>query len=116
MNERRWPSEVVCSGQHPSAASRTPPPPWSSLPFFLSSGVERTWFEDFGDDRLLIVLKPAEIEALTCSRCGQQTSLIHDVSTRRVRERVLILRKVWLDVPVIRVRCARCGPTTERIP
>ena len=40
---------------------------------------------------------------------------IHDTSLRRVRERDLLNWKVWLDVPVRRLRCSSCGIMTEKI-
>jgi len=40
---------------------------------------------------------------------------IHDTSLRRVRERELLSWKVWLDVPVRRLRCSSCGIMTEKI-
>ncbi|WP_225677192.1 helix-turn-helix domain-containing protein, partial [Thalassolituus marinus] len=40
---------------------------------------------------------------------------MHDCSIRRIRERDIGPFKVWLDVPVARVACSRCGPRTERI-
>lgn len=78
-------------------------------------GFEPDRFEHLGDDELLIVLKAVAIDPPACSRCGQHTALIHDVTARRVRECDLIGSRLWLEVPVRRVRCARCGPTTEHI-
>ena len=50
-----------------------------------------------------------------CSRCGRPVREIHDVSWRRVRERDLFSYRVWLEVPVRRLRCPDCGPSREQI-
>jgi transposase len=52
----------------------------------------------------------------TCSRCGQVTTAVHDVSPRRVRELPILDAETWLIVPLARVRCPACGPTVERLP
>lgn len=64
---------------------------------------------------LLIRLKPDASRPPCCSGCGQSKFLIHDTSRSRVRERDLLQYRVWLDVPVRRVRCPICGPRRERI-
>ncbi|HEX7977052.1 MAG TPA: ISL3 family transposase [Gemmatimonadaceae bacterium] len=51
----------------------------------------------------------------TCSRCGQATTAVHDVSVRRVRELPILEAETWLLVPLARVSCPRCGPTVERL-
>ncbi|RWT27065.1 ISL3 family transposase, partial [Aeromonas caviae] len=50
-----------------------------------------------------------------CRRCLQPTPLIHDQRIRRVRERDLFDRQVWLQLPVRRVDCLRCGRVSEHI-
>ena len=64
---------------------------------------------------VLIRLQPAADHLPCCSGCNQHTLAIHDTSTRRVRERDLFHYRVWLDVPVRRVRCVSCGPRLEQI-
>jgi len=64
---------------------------------------------------LLVRLQPAADSLPCCSGCNQHTLAIHDTSIRRVRERDLLQYRLWLDVPVRRVRCATCGPRLERI-
>lgn len=64
---------------------------------------------------LLIRLQPADNHPSCCSGCNQPTQAIHDTRIRRVRERDLLHYRVWLEVPVRRVRCATCGPTLEEI-
>ena len=41
--------------------------------------------------------------------------MIHDQRIRRVRERDLFDRQVWLQLPVRRVDCLRCGRVSEHI-
>ncbi len=38
-----------------------------------------------------------------CGRCQMPCGLVHDRSTRRVRESYLFDRQVWLEVPLRRV-------------
>lgn len=64
---------------------------------------------------LLLRLQPSADHLPRCSGCNQPTLAIHDTSVRRVRERDLFHHRVWLDVPVRRVRCASCGPRLEQI-
>lgn len=78
-------------------------------------GFEPNSFQYLSADTLLISLKPAPAQPPCCSGCGQSTWLIHDTSVRRVRERDLFQYRVWLEVPVRRVRCPHCGPRRERI-
>ncbi|MCS7749004.1 ISL3 family transposase [Pseudomonas aeruginosa] len=78
-------------------------------------GFELQSYELLSADCLLIRLKPDASRLPCCSGCGQSTSLLHDISCRRVRERDLLQYRVWLEVPVRRVRCRTCGPRRERI-
>lgn len=64
---------------------------------------------------LLIRLQPADSYTPCCSGCHQPTIAIHDTSLRRVRERDLFHYRVWLEVPVRRVRCLTCGPRIEQL-
>lgn len=64
---------------------------------------------------LVLRLQPSADHLPRCSGCNQPTRAIHDTSVRRVRERDLFHHRVWLDVPVRRVRCASCGPRLEQI-
>ena len=50
-----------------------------------------------------------------CGRCQAPCGLIHDRRTRRVRERDLFDRQVWLEVPLRRVECLTCGVSTEHV-
>lgn len=79
-------------------------------------GFELESYEQLDAQTLLLRLIPKPSHPPCCSRCGQTTFLVHDVSWRRVRERDLFHFRVWLDVPVRRVRCPTCGPAREYIP
>jgi transposase len=78
-------------------------------------GFEVDRWEHLSPDALVITLKPSVVDPPACGRCGQHTTMIHDVSLRRVRERDVLSCRLWVDVPVRRVRCATCGPVTEHI-
>lgn len=67
-------------------------------------------------DTLCVELQPRAGCPPVCGRCAHATLLIHDVALRYVRERDLLGYRVWLQVPVRRVRCPRCGPSQESIP
>lgn len=64
---------------------------------------------------LLVRLQPADGYTPCCSRFHQHTFAIHDTTIRRIRERDLFHYRVWLEVPVRRVRCAACGSKLEQI-
>jgi len=49
------------------------------------------------------------------STCGAVVDEIHDVTEREVRDVALLDHETWLRVPHARLRCPRCGPTTEAI-
>ncbi len=78
-------------------------------------GFEIDCYEAFSDQSLLILLRPDPDYTPRCSGCNAPCTQIHDRRIRRVRERDLFDYKVWLDVPVRRLRCTHCGPTLERI-
>jgi transposase len=72
-------------------------------------GFELASYEQLDARTLCLRLAPKPSQSPFCSGCGQSTLLIHDVTWRRVRERDLFDYRVWLDVPVRRVRCTNCG-------
>jgi transposase len=74
------------------------------------------FYSEISPQGLLIQLQPDLVRSPCCSGCGQYTLAVHDVTNRRVRERDLLNYRVWLDIPVRRVRCATCGPRVEHIP
>ena len=51
-----------------------------------------------------------------CSGCGDTVVEIHDITMRRIRELPILDADTWLVVPYARLRCSRCGPTTETLP
>lgn len=51
-----------------------------------------------------------------CGRCHEPCGLVHERSLRRVRERDLFDKRVWLEVPLRRVVCLVCGVSTEHVP
>lgn len=87
----------------------------ASLLDLFWEGFELESFEELDAQSLHLRLTPKRSQAPICSGCGHATLLVHDVSYRRVRERDLFDQRVWLEVPVRRVRCARCGTRRERI-
>jgi len=87
----------------------------ASLLTLFWEGFELDSYELLGTHSLLIRLKPDLSRLPCCSGCGQSTFRLHDTSCRRVRERDLLQYRVWLEVPVRRVRCPACGPRREQI-
>jgi transposase len=79
-------------------------------------GFELKSYEQLDAQTLHLRLSPSATHLPSCHRCGQGTLLVHDVSWRRVRERDLFGYRVWLEVPVRRLRCPQCGPSREHIP
>lgn len=72
-------------------------------------------YTQIAPESLLIRLHPADDYHPCCSGCHQHCLAIHDTTIRRVRERDLFQYRVWLEVPVRRVRCTTCGPKLEQI-
>lgn len=87
----------------------------ASLLDLFWEGFELERYEPLDARTLCLRLTPKLSQAPLCSGCGQSTLLIHDVSWRRVRERDLFDYRVWLEVPVRRVRCPSCGRRREQI-
>lgn len=61
------------------------------------------------DGSLLIFLTHAPDAIARCGACEAPCALVHERVRRRVRERDWFDRRVWLDVPVRRMDCRRCG-------
>lgn len=78
-------------------------------------GFELASCEQSDTQTLHLHLSPKIAVQPRCSGCGRPTSLIHDVTHRWVRERDLFHYRVWLKVPVRRVRCPSCGVCREEI-
>ena len=64
---------------------------------------------------LLIHLAPDPEVMPRCRHCGADCPDVHDTSLRRIRERDLFECRVWLEVPVRRVRCRHCGVAREQL-
>lgn len=60
------------------------------------------------DGSLLIELKEDPSHELQCGRCGSPCVVIHERYRRQVRDRDLLDRRVWLDVPIRRLECLNC--------
>ena len=68
-----------------------------------------------GSSEVVIELAPVASSARHCGRCGAPAE-VHDTTVRRIRELPILDSETWLMVPVARVRCPRCGPSTEALP
>lgn len=79
-------------------------------------GFELISHEQSDVQTLQLHLTPKPTVPPRCSCCGRSTPLVHDVTNRWVRERDLFQYRVWLKVPVRRVRCSTCGVCREEIP
>jgi transposase len=66
--------------------------------------------------RLIVVLQARSETPKRCSRCGQPVEEVHDTVERRIRDLPIGDRDTYLILPIRRLRCPRCGPTTEQIP
>jgi len=82
--------------------------PWAGWEGFLATSFSRLSSSD-----CLIQLQPDRDHTPVCSGCQQPCSLIHDVTHRRIRDRDLFEYRVWLEVPMRRVRCPECGVRRE---
>jgi len=87
----------------------------ASLLDLFWEGFELESYKVSDSKTLTIRLQPRSSYQPFCGCCGRASLLVHDVSRRRVRERDLFHYRVWLDVPVRRVRCVDCGVRRERI-
>ena len=81
---------------------------------FRVVGVQRTRSSD-GSPEVTIELA-AEADAVRrCGRCGSVTQDVHETTVRRIRELPILDADTWLLVPLARIRCPQCGPTTEAL-
>ena len=78
-------------------------------------GFVATRFVPLSASEYLIHLAPDPTIPACCGRCRQACPLLHDTTSRRVRDRDLFEHRVWLEVPVRRVRCSRCGVSREAL-
>lgn len=66
-----------------------------------------------GQGWCVIRLRRLRSSAGRCSGCGLEAPSFHDVQWRRVRDLPIFEHAVELEVPRLRVVCARCGPKLE---
>jgi len=78
-------------------------------------GFEPTRWSEQADGSLVIRLSACAGYAPRCGGCRRSVSIVHERNRRWIRERDLIDRRLWLDVPVRRLRCGHCGIRTEHI-
>jgi len=76
-------------------------------------GFQLTNHRFLSEQQLLLTLEPDV--SPRCGCCSRFTHRIHDTHCRRIRERDLFDYRVWLNVPVRRVICPRCGVRNEQI-
>lgn len=67
------------------------------------------------DGSLQITLEADPARVPLCGGCSRPSPLIHDGQWRRIRERDLLDRRVWLRVRLRRVDCLSCGRRRERV-
>jgi transposase len=89
--------------------------PDATFPGLCWEGFQLSSCTELPDSHCLIRLQPDPSRLPRCQHCGAPCRQIHDTSLRRVRERDLFEYKVWLEVPIRRVCCSRCGVATERL-
>jgi transposase len=86
----------------------------SSLQFWEGHVVDSV--VELDDGSLLITLESAPDADAVCGRCRQCCALVHERRWRRVRDRDILDKRVWLKVPVRRLDCHHCGArVTEHI-
>lgn len=86
----------------------------SSLPFWEGHIVDSVVEQD--DDSLLIVLDASPTAEALCGSCRQPCALVHERRWRRIRDRDILDRRVWLKVPIRRLDCHHCDArVTEHI-
>ena len=86
----------------------------ANLLALFSEGFEPVQHSCVDARTLRICLQARADKVPICSRCGHQVSQVHDVHSRHVRERDLFSYRVWLELPVRRLRCPNCSPSREQ--
>jgi hypothetical protein len=71
--------------------------------------------EEPAEGTLQITLKADPTSTPSCGGCGRPSPLIHDWQWRRVRDRDLLDRRLWLRIPLRRVDCLHSGRRRERV-
>ena len=80
-------------------------------------GIEKTRVIAFAleSDKILLTVKP-RTRRPRCGTCWRKCAHVHDRRRRRWRHLDVMGVECWLDAEVRRVRCPRCGVTTEMTP
>lgn len=87
----------------------------ATFPFTSWEGFLPRHFRRLSASECLIELIVDPATSARCSGCDQPCRLIHDSTMRTIRDRDLFEYRVWLKVPIRRVRCPRCGVTREAL-
>lgn len=66
-------------------------------------------------DAVWIELVPVQGAAMRCSGCGRESSSVHDVDERAIRDLPILDMQTVLVVHRRRVACATCGPKLEQV-
>jgi transposase len=80
-------------------------------------GIEKTRVCNvaFDEGRLLLTVRPTT-RAPRCGSCTRRCRKVHDRRRRRWRHLDVFGAQCWLQAELRRVRCSRCGVTTEAVP
>ena len=87
----------------------------TTFPGFFWEGFQPSRFTVLSASHCLIELEPDPDIAPRCRHCQHPCHHVHDTSIRRIRDRDLFEYRVWLEVPVRRLRCPRCGVSRESL-
>lgn len=87
----------------------------ATFPGFSWEGFIAVETLSLGDQRCLIKLQADPNRLPRCSRCQQPCPQVHDTHSRQVRDANSFEFRIWLEVPVRRVRCPRCGIAREHL-
>lgn len=85
-------------------------------PGFELVQVQRTEATTTAAAAVELTLRAVPGQPKRCGKCGTAVAEIHEVRMRRVRDLPILGADTWLIVPWARVRCPRCGPTSEQVP
>ena len=108
---RKRPERLLCSRQTNTVTYQPFSMPKITLPVSLWEGFTPAQTQL---DNNILTIQLAPTSAGRC-RCGREVSLVHDVTTRLVRECAILDYRVVLSIPVRRLRCCCCGVSTEVI-
>lgn len=89
--------------------------PDATFPVWGWEGFLPVSFQPQSSQELLITLSPDPAVLPRCGSCQQPCRQVHDVSVRQIRDRDLFEHRVWLSVPLRRLRCPACGVAREHL-